>query len=461
MVAPDYHEEDGHSTASSSTQLPSQHPLRQRFGERLGGGTDLSTVPPTPLNHRHHLLSPVRTETPSHSYNLRSTPDRIAAMDREGSQGDGLGRALGGRDGGGRDGGVAGVDVTGSGGGRGDARRGAAGTSAARVVGGDSGRNAAGLSGGRLVSARVGRGVVGRAVVGGGGRGGRTRQSTGAAAGGTARGGVKNYSAAEVDSLLQTIRAICPIGNDHWEVVAELHSNRYAVCGRTAESIRRKFASLASTQPSSGNPTMPPAVALAKEIREAISHRAGITDADLSDVLDLEEEEEEEEGVHNNLPPQEITVSTNPPAAIITQPEQPEALNNQQQLGTAATTRERRASAASSGHLSTLASVSVAQNRARTRQNVISSAIDNVTSANNSAISAFLQQKQIEWEEARARREEELFELRRKELRQEEQRNRLEEQRNMMFQLAMTGMMAYFGMKKDTDDDDKKRPGNN
>jgi hypothetical protein len=51
--------------------------------------------------------------------------------------------------------------------------------------------------------------------------------------------------------------------------------------------------------------------------------------------------------------------------------------------------------------------------------------------------------------------------LRRKELRQEEQRNRLEEQRNMMFQLAMTGMMAYFGKKMDTDDDDKKRPGNN
>jgi hypothetical protein len=251
--------------------------------------------------------------------------------------------------------------------------------------------------------------------------------------------------------------------------VAELHSNRYAVCGRTAEFIKRKFSSLASTQPSSGNPTIPPAVAIAKEIREAISHRAGITDADLSDVLELEEEEEEE-GVNNNLPPQEITVSTNPPAAIITQPEQPEALNNQQQLGTAATTRERRASAASSGHLSTLASVSVAQNRARTRQNVISSAIDSATTANNSVFSTFLQQKQmqeefelrqrrIEREEARARREEELFELRRKERRQEEQRNRLEEQRNMMFQLAMTGIMAYFGLKKDNDDD-KKRPGN-
>jgi hypothetical protein len=39
---------------------------------------------------------------------------------------------------------------------------------------------------------------------------------------------------------------------------------------------------------------MPPAVALAKEIREAISHRAGITDANLSDVLELEEEERRE-----------------------------------------------------------------------------------------------------------------------------------------------------------------------
>jgi hypothetical protein len=38
---------------------------------------------------------------------------------------------------------------------------------------------------------------------------------------------------------------------------------------------------------------MPPAVALAKEIREGINHRAGITYADLPDVFDNEEEEEE------------------------------------------------------------------------------------------------------------------------------------------------------------------------
>jgi len=139
-------------------------------------------------------------------------------------------------------------------------------------------------------------------------------------------------------------------------------------------------------------------------------------------------------------------------------------------LVTTASNRERRASAASSGHLSTLASVSVVNNRARTRQNVLSSAIESATTANNSAFAAFLQQKQmqedfelrqrqIEREEARARCEEELFELRRKEIRQEDQRNRLEEQRNMMFQLAMTGIMVYFGMKKDKDNDEKL-PGN-
>jgi hypothetical protein len=145
---------------------------------------------------------------------------------------------------------------------------------------------------------------------------------------------------------------------------------------------------------------MPPAVALAKEICMTINRRASITDANLSDVFecDEEEEEEEEEGVNNNLPSQEITMSTNPPAAIIAQPEQPETLNNQQQLVTTTSNRERRASAASSGHLSTLASVSVAQNRARTRQNVISSAIDSATTANNSVFSAFLQQKQMQEE---------------------------------------------------------------
>jgi hypothetical protein len=233
MVDPDYHEDDGHSTASSTTQLPSQHPFRQRLRGHRDGGTDLSTVPPTPLNRRLHLLSPLRTETPSHAYNLRSTPDR------EGSQGDGFGFAVAGGSVAGSGVGAVGVSgaggggVSGGGGGRVGGRGGGVGTAASRVAAGDAGRSAAPAAGGvagRGVGGRVGRGVLGRGVVGGGGRGTtRTRQSTGPALGGPARGGVRNYSTAEVDSLLQTIKAVCLIGNEHWEVVAELHSNRYAV----------------------------------------------------------------------------------------------------------------------------------------------------------------------------------------------------------------------------------------
>jgi hypothetical protein len=297
---------------------------------------------------------------------------------------------------------------------------------------------------------------------------------------------VRNYTPAKIDSLLLTIKAICPIGNDHWETVAQLHSNHYAVCARTAESLKRKFSSLASTQPSSGNPSMPRPVLLAKEIHEAINRRAGITDADLSDFFDdgeeFDEELDDEDEVLNNNPPHEITVATNE-VAIVTQPERnDEQLNNlqptvgaalnqqplvpsQQQTVSGGSIHERRNSGGSSGPLSTLASVSASQSRARTRQNVISSAIETATSSNNNAFAAFLQhrqmseefelrQRRVEREEARAHREEELHEMRRKEIKQEEQRN-------MLFQLAITGMMAYFGvnkLRKDNEDEDDGKP---
>jgi len=166
----------------------------------------------------------------------------------------------------------------------------------------------------------------------------------------------------------------------------------YAVCGRTADSIKPKFASLASTQPSTGNPTMPRPVLMAKEICEAINKRTGITDVDVSDFFDEGEEfdddlEDAVEAQDNNMPRQ-ITAVTNE-APVVTQPDQP--LNNQQQLVPAAeaqqqqlvaTASNRRSSATSSGPLSTLASVSVAQTKARTRQNVITSAIETATSVN-------------------------------------------------------------------------------
>ena len=274
-----------------------------------------------------------------------------------------------------------------------------------------------------------------------------------------------------MDSLLQVIWAICQIGNDHWEIVVDLHSNSYADCGQTAESIKRKFSSLASTQPSSGNPTMPPVVATAKEIRELINAKAGINDLDVSDCFD--EEEEDDDLLDVSWPPQQITVASE--ATVITQMTQLEGepLNNQQQQVSAVTQRERRASGASSGPLSTLASVSVAQSKGRTRQNVIVSAIDSATSSSNNTFAALLQQRpiteefemrqqhlereeeRVRREEERARREEErlcreeeLHEMQRKESRQQEERS-------MLFQLAMTGLLAYLGMKKKEDNDGK------
>jgi hypothetical protein len=69
---------------------------------------------------------------------------------------------------------------------------------------------------------------------------------------------------------------------------------------RTVESIKWKFHSLANQQPGTGNPNIPPLVAKAKEIREAINVSAGVTDADVSEffvdqdggLLDDDEEEE-------------------------------------------------------------------------------------------------------------------------------------------------------------------------
>jgi hypothetical protein len=96
-------------------------------------------------------------------------------------------------------------------------------------------------------------------------------------------------------------------------------------------------------------------------------------------------------------------------AAVITQLEQGDEneLNNQQQLVTAAS-------------------------KARTRQNIICSTIDTVTFSNNNAFAAFLQQKQLleefelkqlrlEWEDERARHEEELHEMEQNESRQQKQ----------------------------------------
>jgi hypothetical protein len=195
---------------------------------------------------------------------------------------------------------------------------------------------------------------------------------------------------------------------------------------------KKKFYQLANKQPTTGNPNIPPSVALAKEIREEINAKAGVTDANVSDLFD--------DGVAVD------EYDDNVLGEVVDD-------NQQGQM-----VLERLPSAASSSV--TGATSSIVGSRAKTRQNQVASAIEATSSSTNASFSAFLQQRpmteEFEWklrrlemEEARAKREEELHELRRKESRQQEQMNNL-------FQLAMTGMMAYMGMKKSGSNDEGK-----
>jgi hypothetical protein len=217
-----------------------------------------------------------------------------------------------------------------------------------------------------------------------------------------------------------------------WELVAQLHANYFPDCNQNAVSIKKKFYQLANKQPTTGNPTIPPSVALAKEIREDINATVGVTDATVSDLFD--------NGVAVDDYDEVVLGDV--------------ADDNQQ----GQMVLERLPSAASSSV--TGANSSIVASQAKTRQNQVASAIEAMSSSTNASFSDFLQQRQMaevfEWkqrrlerEEARARHEEELHELRCKESRQQEQMNNL-------FQLAMTGMMVYMGMKKSGSNDDGK-----
>jgi hypothetical protein len=160
----------------------------------------------------------------------------------------------------------------------------------------------------------------GVAVAGRGrGRGSRSRAVAAPASvargGGTAgvnRGRVKNYSDQEVDYMLKCIRCVLPLGHEMWERVAELHGVHWPMQARMAESLKRKFHSLANQQPGTGNPNIPPLVAKAKEIREAINVSAGVTDVDVTDFF-----EDQDGGLMDDYEEEDVVVEVPPAAAEV------------------------------------------------------------------------------------------------------------------------------------------------
>jgi len=84
-----------------------------------------------------------------------------------------------------------------------------------------------------------------------------------------ARRGV-NFTAAELESFLDTVEEVMPLSATHWENVAATHMARYPEAGRNVGSLRRKFKELYSKKVSTGDPNCPPSVRRAKRLKQGI-----------------------------------------------------------------------------------------------------------------------------------------------------------------------------------------------
>lgn len=113
----------------------------------------------------------------------------------------------------------------------------------------------------------------------------------------------QTYSVAEVNTLLELVETMLPIGQNEWEsVVVLFNRSMYNLVGTNAvprdyESLRNKFKSLRNNKKPTGDPTCPPEVRRAKRAQREMEKRMSVADLD-DDAADEEdgEEEEEEEG---------------------------------------------------------------------------------------------------------------------------------------------------------------------
>ena len=105
-------------------------------------------------------------------------------------------------------------------------------------------------------------------------RGGRTRGSS-------------NYTRRETMCMLNTLRAILPIGPEQWEQVVHCHQEKWPAQLRDRDSINRKYSTLHRKPIPTGDPNISPAVKLAKEIKHFIGVKANFGDGDHE--FDLEE----------------------------------------------------------------------------------------------------------------------------------------------------------------------------
>ena len=112
------------------------------------------------------------------------------------------------------------------------------------------------------------------------------------------------YTDAELEALLGIIEEVLPRSPNEWEAISRRHIENYP--GRTQDSIRRKFNSLANHKKPAGDPNCPPTVRRAKRIFARIRKRMNISDGEddsESDVVAPVVLPEDGVGIDGDTPP--------------------------------------------------------------------------------------------------------------------------------------------------------------
>ena len=103
--------------------------------------------------------------------------------------------------------------------------------------------------------------------------------------------GRSNYSAAELDVMLESVREILPISGAEWELVASRHLTYYGDVSRTGDQLRKKFGHLSKTTIPTGDPNCPLNVQEAKAIRQLIIEKLDGATGSNEDVFSPDDEE--------------------------------------------------------------------------------------------------------------------------------------------------------------------------
>ena len=98
--------------------------------------------------------------------------------------------------------------------------------------------------------------------------------------------------------MLESVREYLPISGLEWDLVAQCHMRFHPNLECTGDQLKKNFNKLAKTKMGTGDPSMPPDVCEAKEIRGLIIEKSeGVTGSEdepfaLDDVLEDDNAEE-------------------------------------------------------------------------------------------------------------------------------------------------------------------------